>query len=119
MLAGALLAIVLALTSVTMAVARGQTRVAGQIVLCSGYGMVLVAIDAAGNPVADAEGGPAGGTVHLCPDMVLAMLTALPPAGLWSPRPAVWRAAPPLRDHARLPAGRAPGPVRARGPPAA
>ncbi|PKP72647.1 MAG: hypothetical protein CVT84_17675, partial [Alphaproteobacteria bacterium HGW-Alphaproteobacteria-6] len=85
MLAGALLAIVLALTSVTMAVARGQTRVAGQVVLCSGYGMVLVGIDAAGNPVAEAEGGPAGGTVHLCPDMVLAMLAALPPAGLWSP----------------------------------
>lgn len=118
----ALLAVILALTSVTMAVARGQTRVAGQVVLCSGYGVVVLDLDAAGNPLGgsgeDAGGGPAG-TVHLCPDMVLSMLVALPLAGLWVPRPAAWRLASPLREAALLPAGRVPEGVRARGPPAA
>ena len=63
-----LMALTLALTSLTMAVARGQTRVAGEIVICSGYGMTTISVDAAGHPT---------GPVHLCPDMVLGMMAAL------------------------------------------
>ncbi len=64
-----LLAAVLALTSVTMAVARGQTRdVAGQIVICTGAGVTTISVDHDGDPVQQ---------VHLCPDMVLGLLAAL------------------------------------------
>lgn len=114
----ALLAVILALTSVTMAVARGQTRVAGQVVLCSGYGVVIVHLDAAGNPVDGPEGRP-GEAVHLCPDMVLAMLAALPGAEALPPRPEPVRATPLLPSVVALPSGLAPGLIRARGPPAA
>ena len=61
------LALVLAASSVTMAVARGQTRVAGEVVICSGYGLTTISVDAAGRPV---------DSVHICPDMVLAMFAA-------------------------------------------
>jgi hypothetical protein len=74
------LSLALALASVTMATARAQSAsVAGEITICSGYGVVSVAVDADGNPV---------GPVHPCPDCLaglhLAMLptapaTALPP----------------------------------------
>ena len=63
-----LLAAILAATSLTMAVARGQTRVAGEIVICTGYGLTTVSVDENGDPV---------GPVHLCPDMVLGMMAAL------------------------------------------
>lgn len=114
----ALLAVILALTSVTMAVARGQTRVAGEMVLCSGYGIVVLHLDAAGNPV-DGPGGAPGGAVHLCPDMVLSMLAALPLAEVLPQRPAPARATLALPFALVLPSGLAPGLVRARGPPAA
>lgn len=64
---------ILALTSVTLAAARGTTRIGGQvIVLCSGQGFVQSELDDRGNPV-----GPA----HICPDMALAVLAhvGLPP----------------------------------------
>lgn len=64
----ALLVVVVALTSLTMAVARGQTRVAGEIVICTGYGMTTITVDENGQPT---------GPVHLCPDMVLAMMAAI------------------------------------------
>jgi len=63
-----LLALILALTSQTMAVARGQTRIAGEIVICSGYGLTTISVDEDGNPV---------GPVHICPDMVLGLMAAL------------------------------------------
>ena len=62
-----MLAVILAVTSVSMAVARGQTRIADEIIVCSGQGLITVAVDENGDPA-----GPA----HLCPDMVLAMLAA-------------------------------------------
>ena len=69
-----IIALILALTSLTMAVARGQTYVAGEVVICSGYGMVTLTVDENGQPA---------GPVHLCPDMVLGLIAAIatdPPA---------------------------------------
>ena len=66
---GLSLALMIAATSLSMAVARGQTRVAGEIVICTGMGVTVVSVDAEGNPT-----GPA----HICPDMVLAMMAAPP-----------------------------------------
>jgi hypothetical protein len=68
----AAVAVVMALTSVSLAMAHGTTRIGGQVVvLCSGDGLVQVELDADGNPV---------GSVHLCPDIALAVLAhvALP-----------------------------------------
>jgi hypothetical protein len=64
-----LLALAFAATSLTMAAARGQPRMAGSVILCTGTGAVAVAVDAEGNPV---------GPVHLCPDCVLSLLAATP-----------------------------------------
>ncbi len=63
-----LFALILALTSGAMAVARGQTHAAGMIVLCTGSGPVTVAVDADGQPV-----GPA----HVCPDCALSLIVAV------------------------------------------
>ena len=63
-----LLALLLGLTSQSLATARGQTRVGEAVVICSGDSFVTVTLDAQGNPV-----GPA----HLCPDMVLAFFAAM------------------------------------------
>ena len=70
-----LLALLLALTSQSLATARGQTRAGEAVVICSGDSFVTIELDAQGNPV-----GPA----HLCPDMVLAFFAAmdLPPVVL-------------------------------------
>ncbi|AMY68003.1 hypothetical protein [Frigidibacter mobilis] len=70
-----LLALLLGLTSQSLAAARGQTRVGEAVVICSGDSFVTIELDARGNPV-----GPA----HLCPDMVLAFFAAmdLPPVML-------------------------------------
>ena len=64
----ALMVVILALTSLTMAVARGQTYVAGEVVICTGYGVTTISVDENGDPT---------GPVQLCPDMVLAMMSAL------------------------------------------
>lgn len=61
------LALVIALTSGVMAVARGQTNAAGSIVLCTGTGPIAVQVDADGQPV-----GPA----HVCPDCALGLFDA-------------------------------------------
>lgn len=70
-----LLALLLGLTSQSLATARGETRIGEAVVICSGEGFVSVTLDAEGNPV-----GPA----HLCPDMVLAFFAAMdmPPVTL-------------------------------------
>lgn len=102
-----LLAGVLALTSLTMAVARGEIRVAGEVVICSGEGMVVVRRDADGKPQ-----GPA----HICPDMALGLIAALDavPPVLERPQTTARALTPQL---ARIQSDRA-GPVaRARGPP--
>lgn len=62
------LAFLLALTSMTMAAARGQVMQGGVVVLCSG------AVISAATP--EGRDTPAG-TAHICPDMALALLAAL------------------------------------------
>ncbi|MDK3017523.1 hypothetical protein [Pseudodonghicola flavimaris] len=55
----------MALTSHSMAVARGNAGVAGQIVLCTGTGPVTVYVDENGAPT---------GPPHICPDFALHFL---------------------------------------------
>lgn len=66
------LALLIAVTSQQMAVARGLTHdAAGQVVLCTGQGVVTVTLDRNGDPI---------GTFHICPDCAVAISTApLPP----------------------------------------
>lgn len=68
-LAPVLLAIVMALTGITMAVARGQMAGAQSVVICSGYGIVTIQLDQRGEPI---------DTVHPCPDCTVVL--ALAPA---------------------------------------
>lgn len=56
--------LVLATSSVTMAMARHQPRAIGAVELCTGYGLVSVAIDAQGNPT---------GPLMPCPDATPAL----------------------------------------------
>ena len=81
-LAALLLASVLVITSGAMAAARGQAAPAGEIVLCTGTGTLIVPVDAQGNP---------SGPAHICPDCALHLFampappTAVPvPSGAWS-----------------------------------
>ncbi|WP_092884684.1 DUF2946 family protein [Roseicitreum antarcticum] len=55
---GLLLALVLAATSVSMAVARQQAAAGMTVVICTSVGLETITLDADGNPV---------GPVHLCP----------------------------------------------------
>lgn len=102
------LSLALALTSLSLAVARGQGAASGEIVICTGFGLQTIAVDAQGNPT-----GPA----HVCPDGVaaLASLAVLPP--VLPARPAAARL---RRSRHRAPVrrGRAPVAARARAPPA-
>ena len=59
------LAILIVLTSQTLAMARGQATASGQMVFCSVGQVVTVSVDAEGKPV-----GPA----HICPDCVMHVL---------------------------------------------
>ncbi|AWZ22433.1 Hypothetical protein RAK1035_3728 [Roseovarius sp. AK1035] len=71
------LCLVLALTSQSLAVARGMAQPVGKIVLCTGTGPITVAVDAEGQPRA---------TPHLCPDCLpgFAVVLDAPLAlGLW------------------------------------
>ena len=62
------LALLLALTSQSMAVARGASAATGQMVLCTGAGPVAVFTDAAGNPTS---------APHICPDSALNLVVSL------------------------------------------
>ncbi|WP_152464279.1 hypothetical protein [Sulfitobacter sp. THAF37] len=62
-----LLALMLALTSQSMAVARGSAAATGQLVLCTGTGPLAVYVDAQGNPT---------GAPHICPDSALNIVFA-------------------------------------------
>ena len=86
--AGLLLALIVAVASLGLAVARTQPRMAEWLELC-GDGSPALAVDAQGQPV---------GMIHLCPDCIAAFATAdLPlPAALPLPRQATGRAAPPV-----------------------
>ncbi len=58
------LVLVLAAGSVTMASARHQARAVGETVICTGYGIATISLDAEGNPT---------GPLILCPDCVPAL----------------------------------------------
>ncbi|WP_259274250.1 hypothetical protein [Sulfitobacter mediterraneus] len=60
-----LMVLVLALTSQSMAVARGANAATGQMVLCTGSGPSAVYVDASGAPTS---------APHICPDAALNVL---------------------------------------------
>ncbi|WP_149140943.1 hypothetical protein [Gemmobacter caeruleus] len=101
-----LLTLILVIGSFGMAVARAQPVAVSTLVICSGYGVTTVALDAEGNPVP---------MVHLCPDCVMAGVAILPDLVLPA-RPEA-RAERLSRPVPALPAGHAPPQPRARGPP--
>ncbi len=66
------LAILLTLTSQTMATARGAPTPVGQAILCTGLGPVTILVDADGQPT---------GQTHICPDCAFSILdSAIPPS---------------------------------------
>ncbi|TDE39546.1 hypothetical protein [Antarcticimicrobium sediminis] len=65
---GLLLVAAMVFTSHSMAMARGATGPAGQIVLCTGTGPVAVYVDEDGQPI---------GRPHICPDCALHLLAAI------------------------------------------
>jgi hypothetical protein len=105
-----ILAFVVALSSVTMVQARHQARAHGDMVICTGIGMITVAVDAQGQPV---------GPMLPCPDCTPA-LAALDagPAPVPGPALRLLALAHPLRA---TPAPVVGAPVfhHARAPPAA
>ncbi|MDO5704368.1 MAG: hypothetical protein Q4G49_04750 [Paracoccus sp. (in: a-proteobacteria)] len=62
------LILILVLTSTALGSARGQARVAGQIVICTGSATITVAVDDQGQPIT---------RTHFCPDMALSLLAAV------------------------------------------
>lgn len=79
----ALMAVILALTGQTMAVARGATGPAGSMVLCTGTGPITVLVDEQGQPI---------GPRHICPDCSLSLFSSLGPAQTLPARPGRWQA---------------------------
>jgi len=73
-------ALVLGLTGQSMAFARGQAVATGEMVLCTGGGIVSVPVDAEGNPT-----GPA----HICPDCALSLIV-MAEAGSKAPAALIW-----------------------------
>lgn len=71
------LIVVMLLTSQGLAAARGQARVAGEMVLCAGDKLVTVLVDEQGQPVE---------RLVICPDMALNMMSAVAGA---TPQPAL------------------------------
>ncbi|MEN8893921.1 hypothetical protein [Planktotalea arctica] len=78
---GALLVALIALTAQSAALARTMPDAAGQIVLCTGNGPLMVYVDEEGQPTEPP---------HLCPDYALSLIVALDvvisdfaPVGVW------------------------------------
>ncbi|MFD1882240.1 hypothetical protein [Paracoccus pacificus] len=59
---------ILILTGQSLAVARGQARADGQIVICAGTAYTTIWVDRDGKPVEQP---------HLCPDMALGLMAAV------------------------------------------
>lgn len=102
------LALIVALTSAQMVVARAQAAAVDRIVICSGYGVITVDLDADGNPV---------GPVHLCPECMAAHGLAIlgTPDAVARPVTAAQRVSRPPLTLAHPKTG--PQTLRARGPP--
>lgn len=105
--AGVCLAALLALTSLSAALARGQADPVGSLVICRGLTVVTIMVDAEGNPVE---------TPHVCPD---AALTLFVDSGVVAPDETVRQRLTPVRwgiEPAPAASWHAPG-SQARGPP--
>ena len=103
-----LLVLILGLSTYAVGVARGQAPAVGEMVLCTGQGIVTVGIDAEGNPVERQT---------LCPDNAATLLAAVAVAGPALPvAPAVLgrRSLPAVAAAPLLPR---PGARQARAPP--
>ena len=102
------LTLVLATGSVTMAVARHQMRAVGQLVLCTGYGIVMIGVDETGKPT---------GPILPCPDCTpaLAALTEGAPPSARAPDSLIAHRFP--RIGASLVRSAPPPHARARAPP--
>ncbi|MFN3644775.1 MAG: hypothetical protein ACK4TB_17845 [Gemmobacter sp.] len=101
------LALILAVTSVAFAVARGTPLPAAMVELCSGSGPVMIALDDKGRP---------SGPAHLCPDGAIFVAEgAAPPAVVRPPS----RIAAATAASSALPQGRPHPSARARDPPPA
>lgn len=79
----------MALTSITLAVARGATEPVGEMVLCTGDDIRTVPVDAQGQPT---------GWPHVCPDCLLAVYAEAPHDPLPAARPACATARHPFAD---------------------
>lgn len=79
------LILVLVLTGIGLGAARGTIQSGGQIVLCTGEGVVI-------RHVPDA---PGQGLAHICPDMALSLLNATTPDTAIIPLPDMARRAVP------------------------
>lgn len=101
------LTFVLVAGSLTMAVARGHMAASSQLVICSGYGVITVTLDARGNPVQ---------SVHACPDCLAANISGLLPASLVVMSPTNSRRVALLLATV-APHGQTPPNASARGPP--
>ena len=77
------LILLLVLTGQTLAAARGQAQIAGEMVLCAGEFTTVVTVDAQGNPVK---------RVTLCPDMAPSLMNAVAIASPFQPPAAMVRA---------------------------
>ena len=101
------LILVLGVTSFSLAVARGQASPVTTMVICSGFGTQVIALDENGDPIGDP---------HICPDGVAVFADASAPVPVAD---VLWRAdgeviAVRRRADAQ---GRAGVPAVARGPP--
>jgi hypothetical protein len=102
------LCLFLALTSVTLAVARGTAEPAGVMVLCTGGDIRTVPVDSQGRPT---------GVPHVCPDCLLALYAEPTQDLMRAPRIAVVTARHPFAD-AQHPIPLARPAMLARAPPA-
>ncbi|HMQ39832.1 MAG TPA: hypothetical protein PKC09_01045 [Paracoccus sp. (in: a-proteobacteria)] len=103
----AFLIVVLLLTSQGLAAARGQSRVAGEMVFCAGGELVTLLVDDRGEPVEH---------VMVCPDMALNLMSAI---AVVTPQPVLTESLLFLsaEAHESAPAGRDAPMAQARDPP--
>jgi hypothetical protein len=106
---GLLLALLLAVTSVTMAVARGQSPMGRDVIICAGAGVSTITLDADGNPVR---------ARHACPDCLMGVTAAITPDAFAPPQPPLRRSTPLSQALPTLAATLRARAATARGPPA-
>lgn len=102
-----LLLVVIAVTSVQLAAARGQSPAVGTMVICSGTGPLQIMVDENGDPT---------GGVMVCPDYALAYFGDTAPGQAGPVRADLWHRLWVSRTEVRARSGPLPS-LRARGPP--